>query len=256
MSEQVESIGTLLAAPHDSDTSVDSSTPLVSVVVPTLNEESVLAATLESVRSQDIAHEIIVVDAGSWDRTQEIAEAYSCHLLISSPGRGRQLHLGAEASKAETLLFLHADTRLPPGALTAVHFAMKNAALSGGKFRLRFDSEHPVLRLASYLTRFKGSWCSFGDQGIFVRRAAYKAAGGFEDIPLFEDVRFLHRLQGQGALSVLPHAVMSSARRFRERGVVRQYLTNGALLLAHRFGVNPRRLAAFYDRWYVHEPLR
>jgi len=217
----------------------------VSVIVPALNEAEALPETLASLARQSVPPlEVLVVDGGSTDDTAGAASRCGARVLHAPAGRGRQLHAGALASRGSVFLFLHADTRLPPDGIRDVLCASRSAA--GGKFRLAYDRRHPLLRAVAHVSRYPWAWTSYGDSAFFATRAAYERIGGFEDVPLFEDVRFYRQLRGAGRVAVLPSPVVSSSRRFLRRGPARQLLANAALVLLHRLGVPPAKLARFY----------
>jgi len=219
----------------------------IRVVIPTLNEEHELPGAVASVLSGGAPARVVVSDGGSTDATCAVARELGATVVTGARGRGAQLARGAAGATEDVLVFLHADTRVPPGGLGAVLRALGDPAVAGGRFRVRWDWEHPVLRLAGWLTRFSWPLAGYGDQVLFARRSAYEAAGGFEDVPLFEDVRFYRRLRAVGRVRIVPLSVTSSARRFRERGVLRQVATNLRVARAHQTGSPPHRLIARYE---------
>lgn len=220
----------------------------VSVIVPTLNEADNIAACVASVRAQRGGGEteVVVVDGGSTDGTVAVA-APLASVLASPPGRAVQMNAGARRAGGNVLLFLHADSRLPAGALAAVRDALADPDVPGGTFTLRFDDAAPLLRLYAACTRLRFALFHFGDAGIFVRSAVFERLGGFRQIPLMEDVDFLRRLRRAGRLALVPRPVTTSARRFRRGGIVRQQLLNAALVAAFSLGVSPARLARWYN---------
>jgi rSAM/selenodomain-associated transferase 2 len=221
--------------------------PAISVIVPVLDDAGALARTLDALRLQDPPpFEVVVADGGSSDDSRRVAARSGARVIAAPPGRGSQLRAGACAARGDVLLFLHADTRLPPRGFAEVAGALEDPAVDGGRFRLAYDRRHPVLRLIELGSRCSATWASYGDSGFFVRRSAYDRTGGFEAIPIFEDVRFYRALKRHGAVRVLPASVTTSARRFVERGPLRQLLANAALVIAHRMGVSPERLARLY----------
>jgi rSAM/selenodomain-associated transferase 2 len=224
----------------------------VSVIIPTLDEARVLEATLEAVQAELAGNdEVWVVDAGSRDRTREIAASRA--KLLASPGpRGRQLNEGAARARGDVLLFLHADCRLSRGALEAVRRAMADPAVAGGCFTVVFPE--PELRRAPVLewierginARTRLLREGTGDQGIFTRREAFLAAGGFREWPLMEDLELCSRLKRGGRFRILVPPIETSARRWLRRGVLRTQLLMWSLRLAYMLGVPPETLGRRY----------
>ena len=239
--------------PLDSLPEPPPSTPLC-VVVPTLNEAAHLGSTLAAAFAQGVPHRLMVVDGGSGDGTADLARDHGVPVLNGVRGRARQMNRGARAlsgnrdssGRDDAILFLHADTRLPEGGLSAVTAALRDPAVVGGRFRVRFDRSHPALRLMAWMSRWPQARFAFGDQAFFVRRSVFEKLGGFETIPLFEDVRFFRRLASHGRVVVLPMSVTTSARRFDDDGVIRSFMRNTGLMAAHDLGISPVRLSCWY----------
>ena len=217
--------------------------PLISVIIPALNEENFIEATIRSVDSQDEPHEIIVVDGGSSDRTTEIASGLA-KVIHAPAGRARQMNAGAREARGDVLLFLHADTRVPPEALGLVRRAV--ARSEGGVFRLRFDPSTPLLRIYGVFTCIPTSLIAFGDRTLFVRREVFFELGGFPEIPVFEDLELARLLHRRGRFTFLHEYVVTSSRRFRRHGPLRQQLLNSFLWLHFVVGANPERIAHLY----------
>jgi len=219
----------------------------LTVVVPALDEETVLEATLERVRSGGV-HELIVVDGGSQDRTSEVATRLADRVLRTACGRARQMNAGAAVATGDVFLFLHADTLLPHGFESAIAGAMANGAVVGGRFDVRLagagwllEAVAAAINLRSRLTRI-----ATGDQAIFVRRAVFEALGGFPPIALLEDVAFTTVLRRAGRIACLRRQVSTSARRWQQGGAVRTILLMWSLRLAYKLGVSPERLHRLY----------
>ncbi|RME67175.1 MAG: glycosyltransferase, partial [Verrucomicrobia bacterium] len=168
-------------------------TPPLSVIIPTLNEERALPATLRRLRSALPDAEIIVADGGSRDDTTTLARQSGARAVASPPGRGHQCRAGAAAARGAWLLFLHADTLLPPDADPVIATFARTSSRPIATFRLRFDTGSVFLRACAWFSRFDTVFTRFGDQGILVARALYDALGGIPDWPLMEDVEFLRR---------------------------------------------------------------
>lgn len=218
----------------------------ISVIIPTLNESSRVAQTLIRVRLAMPEAEIIVADGGSEDDTVAIARQLGVHTVQAPRGRGRQLAAGASLARGQLLLFLHADTILPPNAARIVTDAFADEHTWVGTFRLQFDDDSRFLRFCSWLTRFDTVFTRFGDQAIVVRKDFYQQLGGFPHWPLFEDVELLRRARRLTRVVSFPAAVTTSARRFQRGGRIRQQVRNAWLLLRFLAGVPPQRLAAEY----------
>jgi len=192
---------------------------------------------------------VILVDGGSDDATTQVAARFSRVRLLTSPrGRARQMNAGAHASRGDVLLFLHADTWLPDGALGAVTTALEDSRVVGGRFDIRFDSPRAVFRMIAFFMNLRSrmSGISTGDQAIFVRRQVFEAMGGYPDMPLMEDVELSRRLKRRGRLAALPCRVTTSSRKWEREGALRTMALMWALRFLYMAGVPPARL----HRWY------
>lgn len=222
-------------------------TPVVSIVVPTLDEAAGLATTLEPLQPlRGRGCEVIVVDGGSRDRTVEIARRL-CDVVLSAPrGRGTQLNAGARAARGEVLLFLHADTRLPHGAIDAVRDALRDR--EWGRFDVEIDGAHPLLRVVGPLMNLRSrlTGIATGDQAIFVERGLFESAGGFPETPLMEDVALSTALRRSARPACLRQRVVTSGRRWESRGVLRTILLMWWLRLLFFLGRDARSLARRY----------
>ena len=218
----------------------------ISVIIPTLNEAPSLAATLDRVRTALPEAELIVADGGSTDGTPGIARVHGAKLVTAPRGRGRQLAAGAEAAHGHLLLFLHADTLLPPDTAEVLARTFADDRTQIGSFRLRFDRAGWFLHSCGWFTRFDSVFTRFGDQGIVVRRDFYGQLGGFPAWPLFEDVELLRRARRITRVVSFPAAVTTSSRRFQRGGHLRQQWRNGWLLCRFLAGASPHALAAEY----------
>lgn len=218
----------------------------MSIVIPTLNEEGTIAGTLRSLQHHPSPVETIVVDGGSTDGTREAARAAGASVLEAPRGRGAQLNRGAEAAEGDLLLFLHADTTLPPDGLTRIRRVLGDSPAVAGTFRLQFDTASPLLHFYAWCTRCPWIRLCFGDRGLFTTRSAFEAVGGYPEWPLFEDLELAARLQDHGHFRFLNATVTTSARRFRRNGVLRQQLQNLYLWTHYVAGTDPDRLAHRY----------
>jgi rSAM/selenodomain-associated transferase 2 len=223
------------------------------VIVPTLNEQEHLAATLAHVALAP-GDELIVVDGGSTDRTVAIAQQCTPYVLYSPPGRARQMNLGARQAQGDILLFLHADTLLPAGGLEAVRAALQQDGAVGGAFRLSIVPATPALRLIAWGTNLRTRFgqLPYGDQALFVPRQLFETLGGYDDVPFMEDVRLVQALRRRGRLTILPQPVQTSGRRWQRDGVLYTTVRNVVLVTLYFCGVPPATL----QRWYRARSIR
>lgn len=212
--------------------------------MPALNEENTLRRNLPAALAA--ADEVVVSDGGSTDLTPEVAREMGARVVTGPTGRGGQLNRGAAAAAADILVFLHADTVLPPGGAAAVREAVANGA-AGGAFRVRFDSGG-LLRLGARLInlRTRLTRLPLGDQAQFATRETFDRLGGFKDWPILEDLDFALRLRRTKRLVLLEEAVTTGARRFLAQGLARTVATNWLIWFLFFLGVSPHRLARLY----------
>jgi rSAM/selenodomain-associated transferase 2 len=222
---------------------------LISIIIPALNEEGGIEDTLRSVSPlRSRGHEVIVVDGGSSDGTARLAVPYADRVHGSEPGRARQMNTGAAAAHGEILLFLHADTRLPPEADRLVEEGLASSGKGWGRFDVRLTGRHPLLRLTAraFSLRSRVTGTATGDQAIFVRREWFERAGGYPEIPLMEDLALSRRLKRMGRPLCLRDRVVTSSRRWEERGILRTIGLMWGLRLAYYLGADPAELARRY----------
>lgn len=220
----------------------------LAIVVPTLNEEGTLRRHLPAILAA--ADEVVVSDGGSTDRTVEVARELGAHTVSGPASRGGQLNRGAAATGAEILLFLHADTTLPPEAGRRVRAAVA-AGAAGGGFLVRFDTGGAKMRLGERLINLRTRLTALplGDQAQFATRETFDRLGGYRDWPILEDLDFAWRLRktfGRRRLALVEERVTTAARRFVEQGAVRTVATNWLIWLLYGLGVSPHRLARLY----------
>ena len=235
------------------------SPPTVAVILPVFNEARHLEKSLSELLVGHPFDEVIVVDGGSTDASVEIVcKLMSADMTGSQPipyliqaprGRAQQMHAGAQVASADALLFLHADTTLPPDAVEQIRNAIRGD-YPCGRFDVRLSGRHFLFRVIERLMNWRSrvSGIATGDQGLFVRRDVYCMLGGFAPIALMEDIELSTRLKWVGKPARLRGPVIASSRRWEERGILRTILLMWALRFLYWLGVSPERLARWYDR--------
>jgi rSAM/selenodomain-associated transferase 2 len=222
---------------------------MLSIIIPCLNEAESIADTLAALApARRRGAEVIVVDGGSDDGTADRAAPMADAVISAARGRASQMNAGARRARGEILLFLHADSRPPEAADGLVIDGLKRASRSWGRFDVSIDGAHPLLRAVERLMNLRSrlTGIATGDQGIFITRTLFTAAGGFPNIPLMEDIELSRRLKRFGPPLCLRHRIVTSGRRWEKRGVIRTILLMWRLRLAYWLGADPRRLAMRY----------
>jgi len=219
-----------------------------SIVIPTLNEAAHIVATLQplqSLRSQ--GYEVIVVDGGSTDRTQALAEPLCDKLLLSDCGRARQMNAGAAVASGDWLWFLHADTQLPANLAECLQ-RIADSDCQWGRFDVRLSGSLWALRLIESMINLRSrlSGIATGDQGIFVRAETFVRLGGFPTIPLMEDVALSKQLKQVCRPLCLADRLITSSRRWEQQGVARTVLQMWQCRLLYWLGMSAERLHAHY----------
>ncbi|HKY08771.1 MAG TPA: TIGR04283 family arsenosugar biosynthesis glycosyltransferase [Candidatus Binatia bacterium] len=219
----------------------------ISVIIPVLNEEKTIAATLRELVALH-PYEIIVVDGGSADKTLDICQDTGVQVLSSTRGRARQMNAGARHAGGDVLLFLHADTRLPKSAWADIGAALAEAGCAGGRFDVELEGDHWMLKIVAALInwRSRATKVGTGDQAIFVRREVFQRLGGYPEIDLMEDIALCSALKGSGRVACLRSRVVTSGRRWERDGLWRTIIRMWTLKLLYFAGVPPARLRQYY----------
>ncbi len=218
----------------------------LAIVVPVLNEAANLPALHAHLQQIAVNAEVVLVDGGSTDDTVHLARSAGLNVVHASRGRARQMNAGALATQAPHLLFLHADTQLPEAALARVQEALQHRAW--GRFDVQIQGQAKMLRVVAALMNWRSrlTGIATGDQAMFMTRQAYLQAGGFPDQPLMEDIEMSAALKAISAPACLRYQVITSGRRWEQRGVWRTIFLMWRLRLAYWLGAPAESLARAY----------
>lgn len=223
--------------------------PILSIVIPVLDEaENIRGALARLAHYRDRNVEVIVADGGSSDGTADLARPLADHVLVAPRGRAKQMNAGAAAATGDILMFLHCDCVLPGDADHLVLDGLAQSGTAWGRFDVRIDSRHPLLRVVSTMmnARSRLTGIATGDQAIFVRKDAFEQTGHFPDIPLMEDIAFSKALKRISSPLCLRARVTTSGRRWEKNGVLRTMILMWRLRLAYFLGASPASLAKRY----------
>lgn len=225
----------------------------ISIIIPTLNEVGNIKEAI-AITQPSTNVEVIVVDGGSQDDTVAIARSLGVKVILSSPGRAAQMNAGAVAASGNILLFLHADTRLPIGFDDMIRTALQQSGTVAGAFRLRIDASLLSLRWVEWGVNVRSHFWQmpYGDQAFFLTREVFQEIGGFPELPIMEDFELIRRLKRIGRIVIIPTPVITSARRWLQKGVFKTTLLNQIVIIAYLLGVSPERI----HRWYQREKFK
>ena len=221
----------------------------LSIIMPVLNEGEGIADALDAlIDLRTLGAELIVVDGGSQDATVQRARLRADRVVLGPRGRALQMNAGAEKATGDVLLFLHADTRLPPMAELLVLDGLARSGRDWGRFDVKIAGRSPLLRVVALMMNLRSrvTGIATGDQAIFVKREAFRAAGGFPPIPLMEDIALSRALKRKGPPLCIRRRVVTSGRRWDKKGVLRTIVLMWRLRLAYTFGADPAALARRY----------
>ncbi|MBF2066987.1 MAG: TIGR04283 family arsenosugar biosynthesis glycosyltransferase [Calothrix sp. C42_A2020_038] len=226
--------------------SQDSYTSKISIIIPVFNEEQHILATI--ITTHSINTEVIVVDASSQDNTCDIANKAGAKVIASDPGRAVQMNAGAAVANGDILLFLHADTQLPPGFDHMVRETLNKPGTVAGAFKLNIDAEPWGLRLVEWgvYMRSKHLQLPYGDQAIFMKSETFHQLGGFPNLPIMEDFELVQRLKTLGKITIISTPVLTSGRRWLLHGILKTTLINQIMIIGYSLGISPQRLASLY----------
>lgn len=220
---------------------------MISIIIPVYNEEIAIKKVLETLTyAEDL--EVIVVDGGSSDRTAEFANQYPVKVIECEKNRAVQMNEGAKQSRGEILLFLHADCLAENGSLKEIAQALNNGYI-GGCLSQKIDSSRLIYRFIEKSGNMRARLFRifYGDQAIFVHRDVFFKLGGFDAVPLFEDILFSRKMRKEGKAVILPKAVYASSRRWEKRGIIKTTFIYWLLTLGLHFNIPFSKLKSMYD---------
>ncbi|WP_448266245.1 TIGR04283 family arsenosugar biosynthesis glycosyltransferase [Nostoc sp. DSM 114159] len=225
----------------------------ISIIIPAINEAGNIKKAIATTQA-NLNIEVIVIDGGSSDDTVAIAQSLNVKVISSSPGRAVQMNAGAVAASGEILLFLHADTRLPTGFDEMIRTALQQPGIVAGAFKLRIDASLLSLRWVEWGVNVRSHFYQmpYGDQAIFLTKEVFQKIGSFPELPIMEDFELMRRLKRIGRIVIIPTPVVTSARRWLQKGVLKTTLLNQIVIIAYLFGVSPERIC----RWYRREKFK
>jgi len=209
----------------------------LSIIVPVLNEAAQIDDFLSHLIAEAPGAEVLVADGGSADDTARLA-ARQARVIGAPRGRARQMNAGAAATGGDVLWFLHADSRLPPGAVAAIDRLLHAPRVAGGCFRLRIPQPHLLYRWSDTVGNAAVDLfrLACGDHGIFLRRAVFEAIGGYRETPLLEDLDLYRRARAYGRMRQIPAAITTSPRRWQTQGLLRTTAIDTLLLALYAGG--------------------
>jgi rSAM/selenodomain-associated transferase 2 len=220
---------------------------IISIIIPVLNEATIIKKTLSQL-TQYSEIEIIVVDGGSQDNTVAIAKSSAKVITVIGKGRAGQMNAGANVAQSDILLFLHADTQLPANFIELVSKTLKPNKIIAGAFELAINGSGIPLRGIEILVKVRSRLLSlpYGDQAFFISKQAFIKAGGFADLPIMEDFEFIQRVGKLGRIAIAPATVTTSGRRWQKLGVWQTTLINQLMIAGYYLGISPAKLSKFY----------
>ena len=221
---------------------------IISIIIPVLNEAKIIQPILNELQ-QHSGVEIIVVDGGSQDNTVAMARQTGVKVIsVPHQGRAAQMNAGANVACGDILLFLHADTKLPANFVKLAIETLKPPDVVAGAFELAIDGSAKSLRWIELSVKMRSRLFSlpYGDQAIFVSKAAFVDSGGFADLPIMEDFEFIKRIRRQGKVKIASAKVTTSGRRWQKLGVWKTTLINQIVIAGYYLGISPTKLSNFY----------
>jgi len=223
-------------------------TQRISIIIPTYNEEAIIAHSLRTLiaiteRSEGV--DIIVSDA-SIDSTPRILSDFPVTVCQSEKGRARQMNYGAQVAKGDVLYFLHADTLPPETFIDNIRSAV-TAGKKAGCFRMNFDDNHPIMSIYGWFTQFPLMVCRGGDQSLFIEKSLFQDIGGFDEtLHIMEDINIIDRIEQQAQFHILENQVTTSARRYHKNGMIQLQMIFGTVHLMYALGFDQKSIIQYY----------
>jgi len=219
----------------------------ISIIIPVLNESKFIENVCQRIHEMGNYREILVVDGGSQDETCQLAAPYAS-VLSSRQGRAIQMNTGAQSATGQILWFLHADCIPHPNSIDAIIDTIQNGHIVGGAFAYHLDADGLIYRVSEGLSNYKNKIFNifYGDMGIFIKKGIFEMMGGYQEIPLMEDIDLCLRLKKMGKTVILPQQIVTSARRWKKEGPIKNIIRNWLLQLGWILGISADSLAKYY----------
>lgn len=211
---------------------------MISIIVPTYNEETALSENLAGFKRLSQKAELIFVDGCSRDKSCEIAGEYG-RVLTAKKGRASQMNYGAQYARGDIMAFLHADTMIFQETLISIEDAVKDKGCIGGCLTQRIDNPSFIYRLIEGEGNIRARLTKvfYGDQGIFVRKDIFLKMNGFPEVPVMEDVIFTKLLRAQGRTAVITDKIIVSPRRWEKTGILKTAFVYGLINILFSLGL-------------------